>query len=101
MALYELLKLIQHDEFPLHAYEYGIDSIPNTLFTVTLCFMSEEETWVTVNIANEILIPWYDCEVASIQGSSAGKRDNIEVWLKSTEYIETNWAKYINLGDKK
>lgn len=93
MILYDLLNLIHDDCFPLVADEYGIDSRPNSVFTITLCFMSEEETWETVNIQSAILIPWYLCEVSSINGSD--KENDICVWLKDTEYVKKYFSQYI------
>lgn len=98
MRLIELLKLINRDQFPLVADKFGIDSRPNCVFTITICFMCEEETWETVNIASEILVPWYDCEVNSIQGSD--KNDDILVWLEDTEYIKQHWAHHIKWMEK-
>lgn len=95
LKLIDLLKLIHEEQFPLIADRFGIDSAPQSVFTVTLAFQSEE-TWLKVNIANEILVPWYDCEVDAIQGSCDD--NDIVVWLKDTEYIKQHWARHIDWG---
>lgn len=94
MVLLDVLKLIDKDAFPLTFDEYGIDSRPDSVFEVTLCFMSEEETWITCNIKNEILIPWYECEVVSIHPDDEHK-NAICVWLKDTEYVQKNYPQYL------
>lgn len=92
-TLIDLLKLIHQEQFPLIAYKFGIDSHPQSVFTVTIAFQSNQETWLTVNIANEILVPWYDCEVDAIQGSD--QANDIVVWLKDAEYIKQHWAQHV------
>ena len=91
MTLLDILKLIQKDYFPpvmeLKNGELdGIDTRPQSVFEVTICFMCEEETWLTCNIQNELLIPWYDCEVESIQPDDRNG-NAICVWLKDEEYL--------------
>ena len=94
MKLIDILKLIDHDYFPpvmeLRRGKYdGIDTRPNTSFKVTICFMCEEETWITCNIQNEILIPWYDCEVSLIHPDDI--KNSFCVWLKDEEYLMQNF----------
>ena len=94
MNLYELLNLIEPDSLPLHQTLCGgIDSRPNSTFTITLSFMADTESWITVPVGSEILIPWYDCEVYSINGSD--KPDDIQVWLCDTEYVKKFWKRYV------
>lgn len=92
-TLIDLLKLIHREQFPLTAYKFGLDSQPQSVFTVTIAFQSNQETWLTVNIANEILVPWYDCEVDAIEGSE--RECDIVVWLKDVEYIKQHWAQHV------
>lgn len=92
MKLIEILKLIDNEIAPFVLDEFGIDSRPNSVFKVTICFMCEEETWITCNIKNEILIPWYECYVSAI---CPGDNNTIEIWLKDEEYIQENFSKYI------
>lgn len=99
MILLDVLKLIENDAFPLTFDEKtGIDSRPDSIFEVTLCFMCEEETWITCNIQNEILIPWYECEVISIQPDNIHE-NSILVWLNDTEYLKKNYPKYLKKGE--
>ena len=99
MILLDVLKLIEKDAFPLTFDEKtGIDSRPDSVFEVTLCFMCEEETWITCNIQNEILIPWYECEVISIQPDNIHE-NSILVWLNDTEYLKKNYPKYLKKGE--
>ena len=93
MTLLDVLKLIENDFFPLEMDDRGaIDSRPQSVFCVTICFMCEEETWLTCNIQNEILVPWYDCEVNSIH---PGDDNSICVWLKDEEYLKEHFAKHL------
>lgn len=92
MKLIEILKLIDEEITPFLYDEYGIDSRPNSIFKVTICFMCEEETWITCNVKNEILIPWYDCHVSGIRASN---EDTIEIWLKDEKYIKEKFPEYI------
>ena len=91
MTLLELLKLVDRDYFPPtlekdnSGYE-SIDSRPNSVYKVTICFMCEEETWITVHVENEILVPWYDCEVKAVSPSS--KPNTLEVWLEDIKYLK-------------
>ena len=90
MTLLDILKLIDRDYFPptLEKDKSGsesIDSRPQSVYKVSICFMCEEETWLTTNIANEILVPWYDCEVTSISPSD---KYTIEIWLKDIKYLK-------------
>lgn len=95
LTLLDVLKLIKNDSFPpvmeiKNGQLNGIDTRPDSVFEVTICFMCEEETWLTCNIQNEILIPWYDCEVESIQPDDFHK-NAICVWLKDEEYLKDNF----------
>ena len=91
MTLLEILKLVDRDYFPptlekdRTGYDF-LDSRPNSIYSVTICFMCEEETWVTTNVANEILIPWYDCEVKAISPSS--NPNTLEIWLDDIKYLK-------------
>ena len=95
MTLLDVLKLIDKESFPLTVDEdETFNTIPQSTFEITICFMSEEETWLTCNIQNEILVPWYDCEVSCISPNS----DNINsicVWLYDVEYIKKNYSQHL------
>ena len=96
MTLIQLLQLIEGRSYisiPLIADKTGFDTRPQSCYKVTLCFMCEEETWVTVSTYSEILVPWYDCEVKSIQ-PDADHDDAICVWLNDTEYLLRNSSQY-------
>ena len=96
MTLLGILKLIGgSDYFPptmerKSGKPFDIDTRPQSVFQVTICFMCEEETWLTCNIQNEILIPWYDCEVVGISPSE--ERYSICVWLNDEEYLYKNFG---------
>ena len=95
MTLLDLLKLISRDYFPVTVDQDGdLDTRPQTIYNVTLCFMCEEETWLTCNIQNEILVPWYDCEVSSIEPDTDNKC-SICVWLKHNDYIKKNYPQHL------
>ena len=96
MTLLNLLILIEGDKHiavPLIADKYGFDTRPESVYKVTLCFMSEEEAWVTVSTYSEILVPWYDCEVKSIQ-PDPDNEDSMCVWLDDAEYLLSRYPQY-------
>lgn len=96
MTLINLLQLIEgedHITIPMLADEHGFDTMPLSDFKVTLCFMSDEETWTTVSTYSEILVPWYDCKVYRIQ-PDVESDNSICVWLDDTEYLLRNYPKY-------
>ena len=95
-----MLEHIKSEVFPLEADRFGIDSRPNSVFTVTLCFMAEEDTWVTLPITSEILIPWYDCEVSSIYGADKEIDCDIRIWLKDVDYVKKHWKKHVKWLDE-
>lgn len=99
MTLLNVLKLIDNNLFPLTLDEkYNtIDSRPESSYEVMICFMCEEESWITCNIQNEILIPWYDCEVSSIEPY---QENILQVWLKHVDYVKRNWPQHLYVEDK-
>ena len=102
MKLIDVLRMIDEDAWQPEMIEdkrpsgkivYDIDSRPESVWKIRLCFMCEE-TWVTVNIRNAILIPWYECEVSSFQ---PGDTYTLDVWLKESDYyIEKGYTQYLN-----
>ena len=97
MTLLDILKLIDgsNEYFPLEEDKRGdFDTRPDSVWQVTICFMCEEETWLTCNIQNEILVPWWDCEVTSIHPDDDHK-NSICVWLKDGEYIKKNYPQHV------
>ena len=97
MTLIDVLKLISSEYFPpvmetRHGKISCINSIPQSIFKVNICFMAEEETWITCNIQNEILIPWYDCEVSSAYPDMSF---TMNIWLKDAEYLNNNYSNHI------
>ena len=105
MTLLDVLKLIEHEFFPptIYVRDNGrfteMDTRPQSVFNVTLCFMCEEETWLTCNIQNAVLIPWYDCEVTHIN-SSNDIENCICVWLKDEEYLARHFGHCISVKHK-
>ena len=96
MTLMQLLQLIEGDNyisFPLVADKSGFDTRPQSVFKVTLCFMCEEETWVTVSTYSEILVPWYCCKVKRIHPDPYID-DSICIWLDDTEYLLSRYPQY-------
>lgn len=93
MTLYDLLLLIDHYSVPLLEDGSGtIDCRPQTTYHITLRFMSEEDTAETVNISSPLLIPWYDCEVYSINPNT---ENTIEAWLRWEKHIKYHWHERI------
>ncbi len=94
-TLLDVLKLIADDCFPVTEDKDGdFDTRPDTVYRVTICFMCEEETWLTCNIQNEILVPWYDCEVRSINPDDDNE-NSICVWLKDEAYLKKYFPQHI------
>lgn len=98
MVLFDILKMISRDRLPLSLEtdqrgQISVDSRPDSIYKVTLCFMCEEETWVTTYPENEILIPWYECEVAAI--SPSDEPNTLEIWLKSAKYLKEKFSQWL------
>lgn len=103
MTLIQLLQLIEGYDYltlPLLADKTGFDTRPQSCYKVTLCFMCEEETWITVSTYSEILIPWYGCHVKSIQPDS-DHADAICVWLDDADYLLNNFSQYCIRKDER
>lgn len=89
MTLYELIKLVEKDVTPI-IYE-GNDIVcynPGSI-KLTICLSDNEEFWVTCDIANPILIPWYDCKVTCIYPIS---EDSLEIWLDGVKYLRDKYT---------
>ena len=98
MVLFDVLKMISRDRLPLslekdNRGQLSIDSRPDSIYKITLCFMCEEETWITVYPESEILVPWYACEVAAI--SPSDKPNTLEIWLKSAKYLNEKFSQWL------
>lgn len=95
MTLLDVLKLVSKDLFPVSVDKDGnFNTIPDSVFEVTIRFMCDEETWLTCNIQNEILVPWYDCEVTAITPHDDNK-NSICVWLKHEDYIKEHYPQHL------
>lgn len=97
MTLIDVLKLISNEYFPpvmetRHGKISCIDSRPQSVFRVNICFMAEEETWINCNIQNEILIPWYDCEVSS---AYPDEDCTMNIWLEDKDYLHFNYSHHL------
>lgn len=87
MTLFELIKLVEKDVTPiLYEGNYIICYNPGSI-KLTICLSDEEDFWVTCDIANPILIPWYDCKVTCIYPSE----DRLEVWLDGVKYLQDKY----------
>ena len=98
MILFEVLKLISRDRLPLvlekdDRGQISIDSRPDSVYKICLCFMCEEETWITTYPESEILVPWYECEVAAI--SPSDEPNTLEIWLKSAKYLKEKFSQWL------
>lgn len=95
ITLKDLLLLIDHDSVPLLEDGSGtIDCRPQTTYKITLRFMAEEDTAETVNISSPLLIPWYDCEVYSINPDEDDP-NSIEAWLRWEKHIKYHYHERI------
>lgn len=94
ISLFEALCLINKYDLPLKVRKcklgcgYSIDCRSNTIFKVNICFMAEEETWITCDITSPILIPWYDCLVTSMYPET---EEITNIWLEHESYIINNF----------
>lgn len=99
MTLGELLLMIEGEDYlpltiEINDKRLSIDCIPSSLFKLMICFMCEEETWIEVSTYSPILVPWYDCEVASIEPYD---HDVIQVWLDSDVFLYTYYKKFLHI----
>ena len=96
LKLYDILKMIDCSDLklPLFADKKGdIICEPQSIYKVTLRFMAEDETAVTVPISSPLLIPWYDCNVHSISPNDIP--DSMDVWLEYSSYVLKKWKSKI------
>lgn len=92
MTLFDVLRMMDPDclELPLIVQANGdIPCAPQSVYMVTLRFMAEEETAVTVPISSPVLIPWYDCNVSAFNPNSV--RNSLDVWLDYERYVTKKW----------
>ena len=92
MKLYDVLAMIDSTslELPLIVQPDGdIPCEPKSVFKVTLRFMAEDETAVTVPISSPLLIPWYDCNVTAFNPNDV--EDSMDVWLDYCPYVVKKW----------
>ena len=99
MTLGELLLMIEGEDYlpltvEINDKRLSIDCIPSSPFKLMICFMCEEETWIEVSTYSPILVPWYDCEVASIEPYD---HDVIQVWLDSDVFLYTYYKKFLRI----
>lgn len=101
MNLYDILKMIDsiNLELPLIVNADGsIPCEPQSVFKVTLRFMAEDETAVTVPISSPLLIPWYDCKVTSFKPNEI--EDSMDVWLDYCPYVVKKWKNKVIFDDE-
>ena len=101
MKLYDILKMIDYSclELPLVVDADGsIPCEPLCVFIVSLRFMAEDETAVTVPISSPLLIPWYDCKVTSFSPNDIA--DSMDVWLDYCPYVAKKWKNKVLFDDE-
>lgn len=101
MKLYEILKMIDSNDLELPLYVSENDEIlcePQSVYKVTLRFMAEDDTAVTVPISSPLLIPWYDCNVYSFSPNDVP--DSMDVWLDYSAYILKKWKSKVLREEK-
>ena len=99
MTLGELLLMIEGEDYlpltvEINDKRLSIDCRPSSPFKLLICFMCEEETWIEVSTYSPILVPWYDCEVSSIEPYD---HDVIQVWLLSDVFLYTYYKKFLHI----
>ena len=83
MKLIEILKMIDsHYDYEGDIPVKDYDIRPDSVFKITLCFMIEEETWVTVPITHPILRPYYYAEISAFSPDG----DSLQCWI-----VEDDW----------
>jgi len=85
--LKDILELMQPTSGLPDGWDVFDNILPGGSEKVQICFMSEEETWITTYPEHPILIPFYDCPVVAI-GPSYTKADTIQIWLGFTTYLQ-------------
>ncbi len=90
MTVYDVLFAMDRNEVwsKEGAKNHFGDCRSDTTLKVTLCFMSEEETWVTMELSSPLLVPFYDTEIESLD-----PRDNeMLIWIADEDWFPT-WGK--------
>ncbi len=85
--LRDVLELLLGSSEPLpDTWVKGFENItPDSTYMVRLCFMCEEETWITTYPEHPLLIPWYDCMVTSVTPAGG---DTLEIWLDYEPFVK-------------
>lgn len=84
MKLIDVLKKIEsHYDFESDNPVKDYDIRPDSVFKITLCFMCEEETWVTVPVTHPILRQYYYARVMHF----APDEDALQVWLNEKDWF--------------
>lgn len=85
MKLLDILKMIDKEyDFEADVPVKDYDIRPSSVFKICLCFMSEEETWVTVPATHPILRQYYYAEVHSFYPED---NNTLAVWLKEKDWF--------------
>ena len=87
MELIEVLEKIDKECRPLDT-DNDIECLPNGIWKLEICFMSEEETWVYTDPYNVILVPWYHCEVV---GLAPDEDFTLQIWLDYEKFLRNNY----------
>lgn len=83
MELIELLKLIDRDGVPINDPTDVRDCTEGSA-KVSIRFMSEEETWLTLYPGHPILMPFYNCPIEAVESEG----NTTVIWLDYEEHLK-------------
>lgn len=85
MKLLDILHMIMCDyDDTLKNQNKTKDCRPETVFTITLCYMAEEETWVTLPINHPLLTYVFDIEIVSFSPNE----NTLQCWVSEKDWYE-------------
>lgn len=97
MKLIDILELYSQEMPNLEHTNWDDIRPDNDVRKITLCFMCEQETWVTTYPEHPILIPFYECEVESID---VVEENTLRVWLSYEKYMPILLKKEMRYANK-
>lgn len=94
ITLFDILKLMIDRHWPVstdgdHVY---IDS-PYDADRVTICFTDDEDSWLTCDAQNAILVPWYGCKVYGLGADE--DRKTVLIWVDFEHFLKEEYLDWL------
>ena len=94
ITLFDILKLMIDRHWPAEIDGENVNILsPLDSDKITICFTDDEDTWLTCDAQNAILVPWYDCEVYGLDVYA--DRGSICVWMAYEHFLKEKYADWL------